>query len=323
MCLPGSPLWLKVTRLCAVFPLAGACGLGLGCQRATSSSSVAQIDGGAVPDTAEGIEAVAAPLPAASATELAGPPELTAGQAFAALPPSLPSGVEVGARASLPVPGDRELLVYPAAAEQRLAFVYLHGVCGDVAAVESWAEVVIERGTLIVLRGDSACAARPGRYAWRAPIAQLARRIDLALARVKDWRGGLLDVAEVVLIGYSQGAARAEALAAHRPGRFSRVILASGPTEPDAASLAGAAGVVLLGGTEEDTRHLSAGERALQLAGVRARLFALPGAHHGQYGPEGARVMDEALSWLLGSPASEPGSAAAAMERRPTPPSAR
>jgi hypothetical protein len=44
------------------------------------------------------------------------------------------------------------------------------------------------------------------------------------------------------------------------------------------------------------------GADALLRAGIPARFFLLPKARHGQYGPEGDRVLGEAFAWLL-SPA--------------------
>ncbi|HOU94337.1 MAG TPA: hypothetical protein PLU22_24970, partial [Polyangiaceae bacterium] len=45
----------------------------------------------------------------------------------------------------------------------------------------------------------------------------------------------------------------------------------------------------------------------LGAAGLRARFFLLPGAAHGEYGRDGARVLHEALAWLLEEPAADDG----------------
>jgi len=255
-----------------------------------------------------------APPPSAPAPVVAAAPPAAASSADAApvavpngaLPPApaaaLPPGVEVGVRTSVAVPGDQDVVVYSGPADRRRAFVYLHGVCGDPRAVESWVHVVTLRGTLVVLRGESPCASRPGRTAWKAPVTTIAARIERALAAVRAHRGGLLDTEQVVLVGYSQGAARAEQLARLRPGAFPRVVLASGPTLPAPDALAAAAAVAVLAGSEEHQAPLEAGVAALCAAGLRARFFSLPGAAHGEYGPEGARVLDEVLAWLLEEP---------------------
>jgi len=251
--------------------------------------------------------------PPASATMLPAPRSAAAPRATstapppAALTPTLPPHVEVGARAIVPVPGDQDVIVYSGPAERRRPFVYLHGVCGDPSAVEAWVHVVTLRGTLVVLRGESPCPDRPGRSSWKAPAATLAERIDRALTAVRAHRGGLLDPEDVVLIGYSQGAARAEQLARLRPGSFRRLVLASGPKPPDPAALAATAAVAVLAGSEEHQEPLQAGVAALCAAGLRARYFTLPGAAHGEYGRDGARVIDEALAWLLEEPAADGG----------------
>jgi predicted esterase len=217
-------------------------------------------------------------------------------------PPVLPDGVRIGARTSVRVPEDRDVLVYSGPAEARRAFVYLHGICGNPLAPETWAHVVTTRGTLIVVRGESPCAERPGRFSWKAPVPAIAGRIDRALAAVRRYRGGLLDTDQVVLIGYSQGAARAEALAQAFPERFPLVVLASGPSAPDPEALAATSGIAVLCGSEEWSEPLETGVAALNAAGLRAHFFTLPGAHHGDYGYAGARVIDDALAWLLGEP---------------------
>jgi len=208
----------------------------------------------------------------------------------------------VGVHSLVPVPHDQSLHVYHAPADQRRAIVYLHGVCGNVHAVRSWVDAALAFGTLIELVAESPCANRPGRFAWKAPSVAIAQRVDAALAAVKALRGGLLDTDQVVLFGYSQGAARVEALAHENPGRFAHVVLGSPPEKPDPKLLGACESVVVLGGTEEDTRHLQTGVLALQADGIRARYLFLPGAAHGEYGPRARDVVQQALLWLLDPP---------------------
>jgi predicted esterase len=221
----------------------------------------------------------------------------------------LPDGVRVGEHTRIPIPNDRAVHVYHAPAEQRRAVVYLHGVCGDINAVRSWIDRAVSFGTFIELVGDSPCEHHPGRYAWKAPVTSILDRVRVALRTVKAVRGGLLDTDQIVLFGYSQGAARAEAMAHDAPGLFTHVVLGSPPEEPDPQLLGACQSVVVLGGSEESTRHLEAGVAALVSAGVRARFVSLPGAAHGQYGPQAPAVVTDALGWLLGQAPNEPGSA--------------
>jgi hypothetical protein len=55
----------------------------------------------------------------------------------------------------------------------------------------------------------------------------------------------------------------------------------------------------VLGGERETTGHMRAGTQVLAAAGKPVRFFLLPAAKHGEFGPEGNRVIDELLSWLL------------------------
>lgn len=44
---------------------------------------------------------------------------------------------------------------------------------------------------------------------------------------------------------------------------------------------------------------MRAGTEVLAAAGKPVRFFLLPAAKHGEFGPEGNRVVGEMLSWLL------------------------
>ncbi|MCA9592160.1 MAG: hypothetical protein KC776_02590 [Myxococcales bacterium] len=233
-----------------------------------------------------------APVPAPEPTHVpsAAPP--------VAPPPELPSDVKVGVPLSLDVEGSRPLRVVHAPARQTRALIYLHGVCGDVTAVDSWIGAATRHGTLIELLGDTRCKGST-RYRWTSSTAVLMQRIDAALSRVRDARGGLLDVTQVVLIGYSQGAIRAEALAKHYPERFPWVLLGGVPVTPNADSFTSTRSVALLGGQREGLGHLVAGREALEKAGRRVKSFVLPSAGHGEFGPDADRVLGEAFDWLL------------------------
>jgi pimeloyl-ACP methyl ester carboxylesterase len=159
----------------------------------------------------------------------------------------------------------------------------------------------LQDGTLIVVRANVPCPDRPG-YKWPKDIAVIQRRIDDALARVKDARGGLLQTEEVTLIGYSQGAHRAELLAAAYPERYPAIVLGGPPTAPEPTSFRAGVAVAVLGGELENTDHMVAGATDLMGAGLRAEFFLLPGAHHGDYGPQGRVVMDRVLTWLHQAP---------------------
>ena len=197
----------------------------------------------------------------------------------------------------VPIPGDKSALVIHGSPESRLAIVYLHGLCGNVRAVESFSAASAQHGTLIALLGDRACPG--GRFKWGKSVDALALRIDHALEAVKRARGGALDTEHPVLFGYSQGAARVEQLVAHYPNKYRLVVLGGPPREPRLPHLGGTAAVAVLGGERETTGHMRAGAQILAAAGKPVRFFLLPAAKHGEFGPEGNRVVGELLTWLL------------------------
>jgi len=218
------------------------------------------------------------------------PPDPAASDAPPAPPPSFPD--------KIPVPLDRPVFVAHAPAGERRAIVYLHGRCGDPFAFQSFAAAVTRHATLISLQGDVRCDGGQ-RSTWSHDTALLDRRALAALKAVGAARGAPLDAESVTLIGYSLGAARAEALVKRAPRRYRRAILVAGPEPPEAASLAGVGAVVLIAGARDRRSHLEEAAASLAAAGVPATFMLLPGAKHGEYGPEGKRVLEEALTWAL------------------------
>ena len=227
----------------------------------------------------------ATPAPTAARTDTP-PPTAAAATAFV---PGIPTWVDV--------PGDKQALVVQGPADSELAIVYLHGLCGNVRAVESFSAASARVGTVIALLGDRNCPA--GRFKWGKDIDAIGQRIDQALRAVKRARGGKLDIEHPVLFGYSQGAAKAEALVSHYPEKYRLVVLGGPPREPKLPHLGNTTAVVVFGGERETTGHMRAGTQVLAAAGKPVRFFLLPAAKHGEFGPEGNRVVGEMLSWLL------------------------
>jgi len=226
-------------------------------------------------------------------------PAVQAHEPAASLLPALPPGVEPGVFGAVEVAGDASLEVMHAPAAVHRAVVYLHGACGDPRAPSVWSSVSREVGTLIAIRGDRSCG-KNGRYYWGPDPRQLEARARAALAQVAELRGTAFD--DVVLMGYSQGATRAQELHALHPERYPRVILAGIPVPPSARHLAGARAVAVLGGQLELTRQMRAGVWALEAHHIPVRFALFPKAGHGEYGPDAERVMREAFDWLLEQP---------------------
>lgn len=210
----------------------------------------------------------------------------------------------------VPVEGDLVAQVAHGAIGNRRVIVYLHGHCGDVHKLRDWAAAGVHFGTVVGLLGDDKCKER-GRYKWGVGVERTDRRILAALKAVSAVRaagggGGIpgvhgapLDLDAITVVGYSQGSARAEGLVRAYPARYRRAILIAGPKEHAAKSFREALGIAVVGGQKDLTSHLKDAASKAISAGVRARYFELPGARHGDYGPDAVKVMGEVLLWVF------------------------
>lgn len=205
------------------------------------------------------------------------------------------------------MPGDRPLRVALAAPSEDRAIVYLHGMCGAEEGADVWAKRATAYGTLVTLRADVPCGDRPG-YKWPKDAGAIQARIERALTRVSEVRGSPLRTEDVWLIGYSQGAHRAERVAAAYPHLYRTLALGGPPTAASPERLRHARHIAVFGGELEDTSHMVEGYLQLYAAGLDTRFFTLPRAGHGGFGPEGPRVMGEIFAFLAGSSANAPDS---------------
>jgi predicted esterase len=217
-------------------------------------------------------------------------PPLGAGGAVPPAPPHPPLGEDVD------VPGDRPAYVLPGEAGDPRVIVYLPGMCGDATAPDYFREAVRAHGTLIAVRGDTPCD--NGRFKWRDDPAKIQARIEQAFAHVNALRGGELSLEQALLFGYSQGADRAEKVAARFPKAYPRVVLGGPPLKPSPRKLGHAKRVVVLGGELETTENMRAGFDALQAAGIASRFVTLECAYHGYFGTNAEAQLAEVLDWV-------------------------
>ncbi len=212
------------------------------------------------------------------------------------------------------VPGDRPVEVALGPSDSRHAIVYLHGVCGDPNAFESWIGAAVAHATLISLRGDEPCKKDASRFKWSWNGKKHVARIDAAIAAVEALRQSAadsvkvtpLDREHVTLIGYSQGAHRAEVLASMFPEKFARVALIAMATAPDAGRLHRAERVLLMAGGWDARTHIYQGYQTIRRHKKDAvRYLELPKARHGEYGPKAEETMADALAWLFATPPAE------------------
>lgn len=205
--------------------------------------------------------------------------------------------VAPGVLVSLPVPGDSPIAFVRAKSPSKRVVVYLPPKCVDAdASFRAWALDVSHDVSSIGLVGDAPCPGSPHKQ-HSNDVARVTARVDAALAAASSVAA--IDRAALVLVGYSQGAARAEDLVQADPTRFSRALLIAAPEAPQVSHLGRARAVATAAG-ERDRRDLMlVGTQALSRAGTPVKFFLLPGAAHGEFGPEGGRVMKEALAWLF------------------------
>jgi predicted esterase len=205
-------------------------------------------------------------------------------------PPHAPLGE------NLDVPGDRPVYVLPGEPGDSRVIVYLHGMCGDVTAADYFREAVRAHGTLIAVRGDTPCV--DDRYKWRDDASKIQARIRTAFKRVNEAHGGELRLEQALLFGYSQGADRAEKVAAQYAAEYPRIVLGGAPMKASPQKLARAKRVAFLGGELETTEHMRAGFDALQAAGIASRFFTLDCAYHGYFGSNAEAQLTDVLDWV-------------------------
>jgi pimeloyl-ACP methyl ester carboxylesterase len=198
---------------------------------------------------------------------------------------------------TIAVEGDRSVFALMGAKEDPRVLVYIHGRCGDpLAGMHAFPDVARAHGTTISVLGDVAC---PGssRRRWSGDLQSMQRRIDASIAAVAIARGAPLTSEKLTLMGYSEGALRAESLAKRFPERYPRVVMAASPRAPTPDGFKREQALVTMVGARDVQGEMRSGSAALEKAGLNVRFFLLPGARHGTYGDAGPEVVGEALAW--------------------------
>lgn len=198
----------------------------------------------------------------------------------------------------VPVSGEAPARVARAENDSKRVVVYLHGFCSDASTVTEWAPAVQRHATLIALHGELDCAGQPGRFRWGNDIRFIDYRIQRAIRSIGTALEVELDTANVTIVGYSEGATRAESLAWLHPERYRRAVLMSGPEPPTFERVRRSERVAVLRGGREFRRTYRATAEHFDRAGVRSRFWELPGASHGELGPEALRVLGEVFDFV-------------------------
>jgi pimeloyl-ACP methyl ester carboxylesterase len=202
------------------------------------------------------------------------------------------------------VPGDLPVLTLdPARGRERV--VFLHGLCSEPEKyLRSFRFAAARFGRTIALHGDVQCPGKSkSRRTWSQDPRVLDRRIEAA------WRalGHGSPLEDVVVVGYSLGAVRAEALARHNPRRYRQLVLIGGPTTPAAHRLRAIERAVVIAGERDRQAPMKTGGRKLQQQGVPTVFLELPEAAHGEMGPDSERVMSQAFEFLQSAPGARGG----------------
>jgi pimeloyl-ACP methyl ester carboxylesterase len=171
--------------------------------------------------------------------------------------------------------------------------VFLHGMCGHgLGYAQSFLRSAAKQGTLIAPQGDVPCDGSGTR--WSKDIAALDGRITAAFRAL----GHAEHVADIIVIGYSQGATRAESLAREFPERYTRLVLMGGPYAAKSRGLETLRGAVALAGDRDRLDLMQASARTLKAAGVPATFLVIPDAPHGSMGSRPEETMTEVFVWL-------------------------
>ncbi|HEY6557778.1 MAG TPA: hypothetical protein VI072_10910 [Polyangiaceae bacterium] len=172
--------------------------------------------------------------------------------------------------------------------------VFLHGMCGHALGyAQSFQFSAAKHGSLIAPQGDRLCGSGPWAM-WSGDLDALDARIVAAFRAL----GEKDPVNDIVIMGYSQGATRAEALARKWPERYTRLISLGAPRAASSRGLEHLRSAVMMAGELDRKDQMKAGVRALRAARVPATFIEIPGARHGAMGKTPERTMGEALDWL-------------------------
>jgi pimeloyl-ACP methyl ester carboxylesterase len=213
--------------------------------------------------------------------------------------PATPASVAKVTRAleaeEVPVDGDLPVFVVRGTNGGRTRTVFLTGSCTHPTEVlSSFRRAGAMHGGVVALQGDLPCKTGDGRLRkWSADTRLTTKRIDDALHAL-----GVTETDDLTLIGYSQGAERAEWLANRFPAKYTRFILVAGPVPPAPARLSGALAVVTMAGKGDEREHMWMGAKRLRSASTPATYIEIPSRHHGQVDPEADALFAHAFDWL-------------------------
>jgi len=173
--------------------------------------------------------------------------------------------------------------------------VFLHGMCGHALGyAQSFQYTAAKRGRLVAPQADVVCGKGPF-ASWSQNLPALHARIERAFIALGDEP----PIDDICVIGYSQGATRAEALARKYPDRYSRLVSIGAPGLAQPRGLAHLKAALMMAGERDRQDLMQASARRLTAAGIRSEFRQIPAATHGSMGVEPERTMAGALDWVF------------------------
>ncbi|HYP88063.1 MAG TPA: hypothetical protein VEQ59_07910 [Polyangiaceae bacterium] len=171
--------------------------------------------------------------------------------------------------------------------------VFLHGMCGHgLGYAQAFQFSAAKKGRLIAPQGDRVCVGELSKWSMDTPA------LDARIVATFRALGDTQPDGETTVLGMSQGASRAVALAKAYPRRYTRLISMDAPTALRVGELRGLRGAVLMAGELDRKDLMRESQRALAASGVPATFMLLPQAAHGALGPTPEATMGAALDWL-------------------------
>lgn len=182
--------------------------------------------------------------------------------------------------------------------------VFIHGMCAHALGyAQAFQFSAAKRGLLVAPQGDKPCQ---GPWAsWTNDLDKLDARIASAI-RSADPSD---PVEDVVAIGYSQGAVRAEDLARKWPARYTRLVLIASPRVSSPRGFEHVRSAVMMAGERDRKDLMKESARVLEQAGIPATFMVIPEATHGAMGPTPEKTMGDALEWLFAHDREAPSGA--------------
>lgn len=229
-------------------------------------------------------EPVPEPEPSTAARSPAGPPELVA----------------------LPVPGFLDAVLALPAGEQRLKLALAaHGAGDDPEGTcQAWSKRLGDGRAVLCPRGRAISKLEPRGHYYPDHLA-LEREVMAALAALEERLGPRLAPDDALYAGYSQGATMGALFVPEHGDRFPSLILTEGGYREwslrSARTFAKTGGrrVLFVCGVAGCAKHARRSRTLLERVGVEARVEAVTGAGHTEWGRV-AKRLDQAFEWALG-----------------------